>query len=205
MPKRHRIPFYHNPFFAIVVMILGVFLAGEMFFLSGGRDRTQEPLAPKEGLTAPWTTYTNKTEKYAFDYPIVINGPITIRDDLVEMYEEVEGLVLLIDRIAVPDSPSQWLATQTKDLYSQKPLACFLRQEVTDIPSIASPGATLIHFQNPVVFLDNITGAESQRGSCSGVPRVRVILIKRPDKLLKVSFTGTLLSERVLSTLRFVD
>lgn len=194
-----------NPIIAIVVSVLAVFLAGEAFFLYAKRQQPPPPSVPYADIATNWQTYVNKTEGYAFEYPSMLNGPATIRDDLVEIYEEVEGLVILINTIDVPNDPASWLATQTVDGYSQKPLRCFSKEEVSRIPSVLSSGTTLLTFREPVLFLDNIESAESKQGSCANAPLVRVILMRHNNKLLKITFTGMPVSERVVTSFRFLD
>lgn len=184
-------------------MILAVFLAGEAFFLVA--KSRQPPQSPTESidLTTQWETYQNDTYGYTFAHPRMVNGPATIRDDLVEMYEEVEGLILMINIIDVPIDPSAWLATQTIDLYSNKPLSCFSKRELTDIPSIANPKTPIVHFAKPVLFLDNISSPEAIRGQCATIPSVRIVVLQHRGKLFKITFTATPLSEQIVSTIRF--
>jgi len=203
--KHHRPPRQINPFLSIGIMVLLTYLAGELFFLYAARNRPKGPAAPAPAYSTNWQPYTNTTYGYTFSYPAVINGPTTIREDLVEIYEEVEGLVMMINMIDLPVTPSAWLATQTTELFSQKPFRCFSRTEVTDIQSVLTPRKTLLHFTSPILFLDNVESVESKRGSCSNFPTVRIILIPHNDKLFKIIFSGTPLSEQMVSTFRFFD
>lgn len=199
---RHR---QLNPILAIWMIIISVFLTGEAFFYFIKHKESPRGLGQSApDSTSAWQTFTNATERFSFQHPGIINGPATIREDLVEIYEEVDGLLLLINTIDAPD-PSAWLKTRTAEDYSQKPLRCFAQTFVTDIKSAHDRNKTLLHFNTPVLFLDNIDSTEGKRGSCADTPRVRVALVLHRGKILRITFSGNDLSEHILSTFKFTD
>lgn len=152
-----------------------------------------------------WETTVSKSQGFSFRHPAVFNGPATIRDDLVEVYDEVSGLVIMMSTIDVPIDPQTWLRTRKQEDFTLKPLSCFHISSVTDIPSAHDPKKILLHFDSPVIQLDGITSKESKRGSCADFPTARVLLIPHNDKILRITFTDYALSERVLSTFAFTD
>jgi len=155
--------------------------------------------------TDDWITTTSPSFGYEFRHPRIVDGPAVVRDKLVEMYEEVDGLLILINDVPESDEPEEWIAGQKKEAYSGKPYSCFSRAWVTDIPSMYSPGQTILHFTHPVLFLDNIESRQGQTWMCDGIPRVRVIMIPHTDYILRITYRKNPLSEAMLSTFRFIS
>jgi len=194
-----------HPLITIALFILIVFSVGEAFYLTIGKQRNAS-MAPTETpiIDQIWQTYTNATEHFSFQHPVMINGPMTIRDDRVEIYEEVGGLMLLINSIPATD-PAAWLRTHTTEDYSKKPIRCFSVRSVMDIYSANNQQKILLHFDHPVLFLDNIDSIEGKQGACANNQPIRLLLIPHDGHIIRMTFSGDPISERMVSSFKLTQ
>ncbi len=204
--KKQLFGIWHNPFFIIGASCAIVFLAGEVFYSFVGRY--QSPIPPTtatQNTTADWQTFTDESNGFSFRHPIVYEGPTTMREGMVEAYDALYHLVVLINIITTPKTPGDWLRDQRIEGYTNKPYTCFSQTAVTDVPSASSPDKTILHFDAPVLFLDNIGSRESQRGSCTNHPLVRILLIPHHGKIIRIIYTASKESETTVSTFRLLQ
>jgi hypothetical protein len=197
----------------ITLFVMTVFIISSAIQLYLNHERkkyegTTDVTSISSPITEPlssWDTTVSHTQGFTFRHPKVFNGPATIREDLVEVYDEVSGLVLMMSTIDVPVDPQTWLSTRKQEDFTLKPLTCFSKIMVTDVTSAHDPKKILLHFDTPVLMLDGITSTESRRGSCADFPTARVLLIPHNNKILRITFTDYALSERVLSTVKLTE
>lgn len=193
--------FLNNPW-VVLATIISIILLIQAGFYWYTKDWPR-PDTSKVVQAPAWQTYINNTYGFVFSHPAMINGPVSILDTHTEIYDELEGLVFMIS-IIQNENPKDWLATQKNEDYSQKPFRCFSQKYVSDIPSVTNPKKTMLHLDTPALFLDNIGSNQAKGWFCDISPQVRVLLIPHNGVTIRLTFTGTELSERILSSFKFI-